>query len=124
MAPGGEDMKALAGGTFWVLRLAGHLADVRKILLGDVKNTFGVVGAGNLFGQVGFVVADVGPAEDVLEHRLLIELAAEVDRASGFGGIDGDRLAVGIDLAGAVGPQQWIQPAMVVAEAMSKFKAE
>ena len=73
----------------------------------------------------GLVVADVGPAEAVLEHRLLEELAAEVDRARGLVGIDRRwSCRPGSTSCAAVRPQQRIEPAVVVAEAMAELEAE
>ena len=67
-----------------VQRLLGHLADLRKILLREPKNAFGIVGARNLLGHPRLVVAGVCPAEHILEHRILEEFPGEIDGARGL----------------------------------------
>src|SRR5437867_10307866 len=83
-----------------------------------------VVGAGDLLAEERLVVVDVGPAEHVLEHRLLVEPPAKVDRLGRLVGVDQHGLAVLVDLPAAVRPQQRIEPAVVVAEAVAQLEAE
>ena len=107
-----------------VHRLVSHLADFGKLALGEPQDAFGIVGAGDLLRHPRLVVAHVGPAEDVVEHRVLEELAAEIDCARGLVRIDDHGLAVGCHLGAAIGPQQRVEPAVVVAEAVAEFEAE
>ena len=104
--------------------VVGHLGDFGEIPLGHDQDRRGVVGAGDLLAEIRLVVVDVGPAEHVLQHRLLVELTAEVDGLRGLGGIDEHGLAVLVDLAAAIRPQQRVEPAVVVAEAVAQLEAE
>src|SRR5260370_41436925 len=72
--------------------------DFPDIALGEPKDALGVVGARDLLGVPCLVVADIGPAEDVVEHRVLEEFAGEIDGPSGLVGVGDDSLAVGLDL--------------------------
>src|SRR5262249_52530892 len=99
-------------------------ADLGEVSLADDENGRGVVGAGDLLTEERLVVADVRPAEHVFEHRLLVELAAEVDGLGRLAGVDEDRLAVAVHLAASVRPEQRIEPAVVVTEAVAELEAE
>ena len=107
-----------------VLRLVGDLGDVGEIALGEPQDALGIVGARDLLGVPRLVVADIGPAEDVVEHRVLEEFAGEIDGAGGLVGVDDDGLAVGLDLVAAIRPQQRIEPAVVVAKTVAELEAE
>jgi len=104
--------------------VVGDLGDLREVLLADDQDGRGVVGAGDLLAEERLVVVDVGPAQHVLEHRLLVELAAEVDGLGRLRRVDDDRLAVPVDLAGTVRPEERVEPAVVVAEAVAELEAE
>ena len=110
--------------TLRVLRLVGDLGDFREIALGEPKYALGIVGARDLVGHPGLVIADIGPAETILEHAILEEFTGEIDRLGGLVGIDGDGFPVRLHLGPTVGPQQRINPAVVVAEAVSELEAE
>ena len=118
-----EEVKA-ALGALRVETVIRDLADLREVTLGDDQDRHGVVGARDLLGEKRPVVVDVRPPEDVLQHRLLVELAAEVDGLGRLAGVDEDGLAVLVHLAAAVRPQQRVQPAVVVAEAVAELEAE
>src|SRR5215469_5705225 len=123
MADRTHQMKA----ALWPLRvhrLIGDLGDLREFLLGEPENALGIVGARDLLGHPGLIVADIGPAETILEHAILKEFSSEIDGPGGLVGIDDHGLAVGFDLVPAIGPQQRIQPPVVVAEAVPQFEAE
>jgi hypothetical protein len=90
--------------------LVGDLGDLGEVSLAQPEDAFGVVGARDLLGEKSLVVADVGPAEDVVEHRVLEELSGEIDGARGLVGIDDDSLAVGLHFVAPIRPQKRIQP--------------
>src|SRR2546429_9372788 len=90
-----------------------HLEDRRR-----------VVGARDLLAEERLVVVHVRPAEHVLEHRLLIKLPAEVDGLRRLGRVDDHGLAVAVDFSASVRPEQRIEPAVVVAEAVTQLEAE
>ena len=66
----------------------------------------------------------IGPAEHVLEHASWKNLRAKSTARAVSAGIDDHGLAVGLDLVPAIGPQQRIEPAVVVAEAVAELEAE
>src|SRR3981189_3483947 len=105
-----------------VLRLVGDLGNFGEITLAERENTLGIVGARDLLGKPRLVVADVGPAEDVVEHGVLEEFAGEIDGARSLVGIDNDGLAVGLDLAPAIRPEQRVYPSVIVAETMAELE--
>ena len=80
VAPWREDMEPPLR-PFRIQRLTGHLADVGEVLLGDVKDAFGVVGAGDLFGQIRLVVAASVQPSTSSNIVCLVEFAAEIDGA-------------------------------------------
>ena len=105
-------------------RVVGHLGDLREVALADDEDRRGVVGAGDLLAEEGLVVVDVRPGQHVLEHRLLVEAAAEVHGLGRLATIDEHGLAVLVDLLPAVRPEERIEPAVVVAEAVPQLEAE
>src|SRR5207248_1919377 len=123
MADAIEQMKA----ALWSLRvhrLVRDLGDLGEVALGQPQDAFGIVRAGDLLGKPRLVVADIGPAEDVVEHAVLEEFAGEIDRLRGLVGVDHDGLAVGLDLAPAVRPQQRVDPSVIVAETVAELEPE
>src|SRR6516164_1377085 len=84
-----------------VHRLVRDFTDIGKLALGEPQDAFGIVGAGDLLRHPCFVVADVGPAQRVVEHRVLEEFSAEIHRTRGLVGIDDHGLAVGRHLGAA-----------------------
>ncbi len=111
-------------GPLRIHRVVGDLGDLGEIALADHQDRRRVVGAGDLLAEERLVVAHVGPAEHVLEHRLLVEAAAEIDGLGRLVGVDEHGLAVLVDLATAVRPQKRVEPAVVVAEAVTELEAE
>src|SRR5262245_8575047 len=96
-----EQMEA----TLWSCRvhaLGGDLADVREFPFGEPKDALGIVGAGDLLCHPGLVVADIGPAEYIGEHRVLEKLAGEIDGARRLIGIDDHGFPVSCDLGPTV----------------------
>ena len=85
-----------------VLRLVGDFGDFGEVTLGEPENTLGIVGARDLLGVPRLVVADIGPAEHVVDHRVLEEFAGEFNGVSGLVGINDDSLAIGLDLMPAI----------------------
>src|SRR4029077_7054871 len=99
-----------------VHRLVGDLGDVWKVALGHPKDAFSIVCAGNLLGEERLVVADIGPTEHIVEHRVFEEFSGEIDSARGLIGNDEDSFPVLFDLIPAIGPKERIDPTMVVAK--------
>ena len=73
--------------------------------------------------QALLLLTSVQP-KHVVEHGVLEEFAGEIDGARGLVRVDRDGLAVGRDLGAAIGPQQRVEPAVVVAKAMAELEAE
>src|SRR5258706_389087 len=82
------------------------LGDPGEVALADPQDGRRVVGAGDLPAEDRLVVVPVGPAEHVLEHRLLVEPPAEIDGLGRLVGVDQHGLAVTVDLAAAVRPEE------------------
>src|SRR5262245_24657019 len=67
-----------------IQRLISYLGYVWKLVLGEPEDALGVVGARDLLGHPGLVVADIGPAEAVLEHAILEQLAGIIEGVGGL----------------------------------------
>src|SRR5579872_2500545 len=112
---------------FWthrVHRLSRDFCNLGKIALGDPEDALCIVRAGYLLTEPCLVIVDVGPAKAVLKHRLLVELACEIHCACSLIGVEHNRFAVGLDFMSSKGPQQWVNPAVIIAEAMTQLEAE
>src|SRR5262249_43059008 len=110
--------------THGILRLVGDLGDLREVALAEPQDALRIIGARDLLGEPGLVVADIGPAEHIVKHRIAEEFAGKIDRACSLGRIDHHRLPIGLDLVPTIGPQERVEPAVIVAKAMTEFEAE
>ena len=96
-----------------------HLAHLRQVALGRDHDAVGVVGARDLAGQEGLVVGRIQPPDAVLDAGFLVELADVLHGLRGLVGVERDLLAVLVHDRHPVGPQQGVEPGVVVGEAVT-----
>src|SRR5262249_30901993 len=107
-----------------VLRLVGDLGDRGEVALAQPQDTLRIIGARDLLSIPGLVVADIGPTEHIVKHRVTEESAGKIDRACSLVRINHHGLPIGFDLMPAIGPQEGVEPAVIVTKAMAKLEAE
>jgi hypothetical protein len=101
-----------------------HLAHVRQIALGRHHDAVGVVGARDLARQERLVVVRIEPPDAVLDAGFLVEPAHVVDALRGLTAVERDLLAGLVHDGHAVGPEQRVEPGVVVGEAVAHRHAK
>ena len=99
---GAEWMPAGPAGAIVVIDVVG---DGLLVGEGGVVGADRVVDPGALAGEDEAVVAGVVPGQHLGLHRVLVELLVPLDDLRGLVGVDGRRLAVGLEHLGAVAPR-------------------
>ena len=115
---------ALTVGALGIEAVLDHLAHLGQVALGGDHDAVGVVGARDLAGQESLVVVRVQPPDAVFDARFLVEPLHVLHRLRGLAAIQRDLLAVLVHDRHAVGPQERVEPGVVVGEAVAHGHAE